>query len=198
MKLFYTLSSPYAACVRATISELKAEHLFEFVETAPFDNNPEFLQANPLGKVPCLIDEGAAILDSEVICDYIDANISGGALFEQVYANWQLKTFYSMCSGLIDLSVNRRIEKLREKEGLKSEFWWERYQTAIERTLTEIEKRLSSLPEEFCIIHINLVCALNYLDFRHGDFDWRSQSSDLARFHGEYIKRPCFESSKLS
>ena len=31
MKLYYTSSSPYAACVRAVIAELKAEHLFEMV-----------------------------------------------------------------------------------------------------------------------------------------------------------------------
>lgn len=198
MKLFYTLSSPYAACVRATISELKADHLFELVETAPFDNNSEFLAANPLGKVPCLVDEGEAILDSEVICDYIDANMSGGQLFEQVYASWPLKTFYSICSGLIDLSVNRRIEKLREQQGIRSDFWWERYQSALERTLTEIERRLPSLPEEFCVIHISLFCALSYLDFRHSDFDWQAQFDNLAKFYAEYAERPCFEHCKLS
>ena len=193
MKLFYTPSSPYAACVRATINELNAEHLFEFVVSAPFDNDPEFIAANPLGKVPCLVDDGMTILDSEVICDYVDANISGGQLFEAIYANWQLKTFYSICSGLMDLSVNRQIEKLRDKEGLKSDFWWQRYQTALRRTLSEIENRIASLPEEFSSIH----CALSYLDFRHNDFEWRKQHPKLKAFHDQYKDRPCFEKSKL-
>jgi glutathione S-transferase len=198
MKLYYTPSSPYAACVRAVIAELKAEHLFDMVISAPFDNGVEFLAANPLGKVPCLVDDGMTILDSEVICDYIDANISGGLLFEDVYANWHLKTFYSICSGLIDVSVNRQIEKLRDKEGLKSEFWWQRYQTAIQRTLRELETRLESLPERFNIIHISLFCAMSYLDFRHADFKWRSDYPKLVDFYDEQSKRPCFERSKLS
>ncbi len=197
MKLFYTLSSPYAACVRATITELKADHLFEMQETQPFADDAEFLAANPLGKVPCLVDDGEAILDSEVICDYIDANISGGQLFESVYADWRLKTFYSICNGLIDLSVNRRIEKLREQEGIRSEFWWQRYQMAIERTLSEIEKRLAILPSDFCILHISIICALNYLDFRHSEYNWRDGLPQLADFHSNFATRQCFENAKL-
>ncbi|MBV1908938.1 MAG: glutathione S-transferase N-terminal domain-containing protein [Kangiellaceae bacterium] len=197
MKLFYTKSSPYAACVLATIAELKAEHLIELVESAPFENAPEFILSNPLGKVPCLIDEGMPILDSEVICDYIDANISGGLLFEDIYANWHLKTFYSICSGLIDASVNLRIETLRDQEGIKSEFWWQRHSEAIERTLLEIETRLSTLPEKFSIIHIAIFCALGYLDFRHPHIKWRENRLGLVEFYDSIQSRECFSNLKL-
>ena len=192
MKLYYTKSSPYAACVRASIAELKAENQIEFCECHPFDDEKDFLQANPLGKVPCLIDDGQSILDSEVICDYLDANISGGLLFESIYADWRLKTFYSICSGLIDSSVYLRIEAMRDKEGLKSDFWWQRHLSAIKRTLIEVEKRLELLPDNFTIIHISLYCALAYLDFRHPEIDWRENRKELTAFFESVKDRDCF------
>jgi len=198
MKLFYTPSSPYAACVRATIAELNAESLFEFCISPPFEDEQEFIDANPLGKVPCLVDDDLTVMDSEVICDYIDANISGGLLFEDIYANWHLKTFYSICSGLMDASVSLQIESLREQQGIKSEFWWQRYNAAIDRTLKEIENRLPTLPEKFTIIHITIYCALGYLDFRHPSINWRAERTELASFYQLIAKRESLQRTTYS
>ena len=191
MEFYYTKSSPYANCVRMVISEIGIETQINFVETHPFDNQEAFLKASPLGKVPCLVAEGETIADSEVICDYLDATHTGGELFNPIYADWRLKTFYSICSGLIDASVARRIEILREKEGIKSDFWWQRYSDSILRTLKNIESRLSTLPEEFTILHINLLSALAYLDFRHFDIDWREEFAGLDTFYKKYCTRQC-------
>jgi glutathione S-transferase len=196
MKLFYTQSSPYAACVRAIIIELGSEEQVELCETQPFDNQLEFLQANPLGKVPCLIDQGEVILDSEVICDYLDANISGGLLFEPVYGDWRLKSFYAICSGLMDVSVGLRQEDMRESEGCRSEFWSGRYKEAITRTLKQVEQRLALLPDRFTIIHITLYCALAYLDFRHSELNWRKHSPELAEWFAQTGSRGCLEQTR--
>jgi len=198
MKLYYTKASPFAACVRATIAELNAQNQVELCESHPFNNEAEFLSVNPLGKVPCLIADGESILDSEVICDYLDANISGGKLFETIYADWRLKTFYSICSGLMDSSVALQMESLRDKDGLKSEFWYQRNLSAIDRSLIEIENRLTSLPETITIIHITIICALGYLDFRHPTIDWRSERKDLLAFFDDWKDRECFFGSVYS
>lgn len=179
MKLFYTDSSPYAACVKAVINEHNCHNQVEMIMTHPFDNQPAFVEANPLAKVPCLIDQGEAILDSEVICDYLDANLSGGILFEPIYADWRLKTLYSMCSGLIDTCVGLRQEDMREQEGTRSPFWVERYQTAVGRTLLQIEAKLGLFPQHITILHITLYCALLYLDFRHPTLKWRQNHPQL-------------------
>lgn len=188
MKLYYTPASPFAACVTATIQHLNISDQVELIQSHPFDNNEQLLTTNPLGRVPCLIvaneDNSAneSILDSEVICDYLDANISGGLLFEAIYANWQLKTFYSICNGLIDSSVLLQMEVLRDKQGNQSEFWLQRHNYAIKRTLIEVEKRLPSLPNQLTIIHITLFCALGYLDFRHENIEWRKEHKELNDF----------------
>ncbi|MET1256103.1 glutathione S-transferase family protein [Aliikangiella maris] len=197
MQLYYTKSSPYANCVRMVISEVGIESNVELKEVHPFDNVSDFLAVSPLGKVPCLVDSGEVILDSEVICDYLDANFTGGTLFNPIYADWRLKTFYSVCSGLIDTCVARRIEQVRENEGLKSAFWWERYNQAIERTLIDIEQRLSLLPEDFSILHINILSCLAYLDFRHSDIQWRQHWGELAEFFAEQSQRKCFQENPL-
>ena len=200
MKLHYTKSSPFAACVRAVISEHSAENMIELIESHPFDNDAEFLVANPLGKVPCLVADPdlGAIFDSEVICDYLDATISGGILFENIYADWRLKTFYSLCYGLMDAGLSLQVESLREKDGLKSDFWYDRHYAAINRSLNEIESRLQLLPENFTIIHLTLVCALQYLDFRHPSIEWRVEREALVSFYQNFKDRECFEYSKLS
>lgn len=198
MQLYYTKSSPYANCVRMVIAEIGIEEQIDLIETNPMDNQVEFLKASPLGKVPCLLDAGESIMDSEVICDYLDANYTGGTLFNAIYADWRLKTFYSMVSGLMDTCVARRVEQLRDQEGIKSDFWWQRYNDAINRTLAEIETRLALMPEEFTILHINLLSCLAYLDFRHSDIVWRKEFSGLVDFYSAFATRPCFTNNTLS
>ncbi|MGX5203406.1 glutathione S-transferase N-terminal domain-containing protein [Aliikangiella sp. IMCC44632] len=197
MKLFYTKSSPYANCVRVVISELNIASQIEMHETHPFNDDADFLQANPLGKVPCLSENGENILDSEVICDFLDANFSGGTLFNPVYADWRLKTYYSMCSGLMDLLVARRMEQMRADDGIRSDFWWDRFNLGIARTLNQIETKLALLPAEFSILHINMMCCLAYLDFRHSDIDWRNDYPQLKAFFETYSSRPSFTDNPL-
>lgn len=198
MKLFYTKSSPYANCVRMLITEIGIQDSIEMVEAHPFNNEDEFLAANPLGKVPCLVDSGESIVDSEVICDYLDANTTGGELFNLIYADWRLKSLYSVCSGLMDTLVSRRIEFMRDKDGIKSEFWWQRYDDSIKRVLSYIQDKLVLVPADFSILHINLMSCLYYLDFRHEDIDWRTQYPQLSEFFDSFKDRPCFSQNQLA
>lgn len=72
MKLFYSDASPYARCVRVVIRHLDIDGIDE-LKTDPFDNSEALLQANPLGRVPCLqLNDGSAIYDSEVILRFFD------------------------------------------------------------------------------------------------------------------------------
>lgn len=180
------------------ITEIGIQDSVEMIEAHPFNNDEVFLEANPLGKVPCLVDSGESIVDSEVICDYLDANTTGGELFNLIYADWRLKSLYSVCSGLMDTLVARRIEFMREKDGLKSDFWWQRFEASIARVLAYIQTKLDIIPADFSILHINLMSALAYLDFRHQDIDWRSDYPQLAEFYHSHKTRPCFSENALT
>jgi glutathione S-transferase len=73
MKLFCTLTSPYSRKVRIAALEKGVMNQVEVVIAPPAENSADLHAANPLGKVPALItDDGLAIYDSPVICEYLD------------------------------------------------------------------------------------------------------------------------------
>lgn len=200
MQLYYTKSSPYALCVRMVASESAIDDQDDqltFVLSHPFDNNPQFLAANPLGKVPCLIVDGKSLLDSEVICEYLDTHFNAEKLFKPLHNNWSLKTFFSLSKGLIDACVARRIENLRQKDNKAMPFWQERHQLAIQRSLTYLDKQVKILPDSFSIAHVSLLSALCYLDFRHADIAWRENAS-LNNFYQTYSSRQSVKQNPLS
>ncbi|SEA45034.1 glutathione S-transferase family protein [Microbulbifer marinus] len=198
MKLYFTHASPYARSARIVLREQQLDQRVQEEVSHPFNNAEDFIACNPLGKVPCLNREsGEAIMDSEVICTYLDKEFGDGRLSRALDTDWNLKTFYSVCSGLIDTLVLRRVEKVRESEGLRSDFWWQRYDSAIRRTLDYLEERVGQLPEPLNLAHINLACALAYLDFRHGDIDWRSGRPQLSQFTERMEARDSFATTAL-
>ncbi|WP_335917624.1 glutathione S-transferase N-terminal domain-containing protein [Shewanella chilikensis] len=80
MQLYYSTASPYARVVRVIARELGLALDEKLVN--PFDNSDELLSVNPLGKIPCLLlDDGAALFDSEVIARYLDARFGQDRFF---------------------------------------------------------------------------------------------------------------------
>ncbi|TAH42372.1 MAG: glutathione S-transferase [Gammaproteobacteria bacterium] len=198
MKLYYTHASPFARSARIVLREHGLEAKVSEVISHPFDNAEDFIRANPLGKVPCLVlDSGQAIMDSEVICSFLDRELGDGRLSRALEADWGVRTFYSVCSGLLDSLVLLRLEKVREKEGLRSEFWWQRYQAAIVRTLDYLEAHAGALPSALSLAGINLACALGYIELRHAEVDWRQGRSTIAQHIDHLEKRESLVATRL-
>ena len=75
MKLYQTYSSPFPTRVRLAIYAKGLE--VEIIEPPGFHSSAEskgdYLLVNPIGRVPCLVlDDGRAIPESEVICEYLE------------------------------------------------------------------------------------------------------------------------------
>ncbi|MBD3652684.1 glutathione S-transferase N-terminal domain-containing protein [Kangiella sp.] len=189
MKLIYSTASPYARTARIFVHELGLGEQVEEVFQHPFENPAELIEANPLCKVPCLIDdEGKAIFDSQVICEYLDA-LAGPRLFKEIHNDWHLKTLYSLTRGLLDSAVAWQQDKMREP-GQRSEFWQERFIKSIDRGLEYFEQRLDELPKEFSAIHANLITVLEYLDFRHPGYQWQEKFNGLKNWWIAYKEKP--------
>ena len=60
MKLIGTLASPYVRKVRIVMAEKKLD--YEFLIDDVWSNDTTIQSSNPLGKVPCLVMEGAEAL----------------------------------------------------------------------------------------------------------------------------------------
>ena len=78
MKLYNSMLSPYSARVRIA---LYAKNLTCELATAPGGSgSAEYKLLNPTGKVPALDDGGALIVESEVICEYLEERFPTPAL----------------------------------------------------------------------------------------------------------------------
>ena len=81
----------------------------DVIVTLPADE--KIRAVNPLGKIPALIlDDGSAIYDSPVICEYLD-ELGGGhffpraSLFKAAEGRWRALTLQALGDGLADAVV---------------------------------------------------------------------------------------------
>lgn len=190
MKLIYSSASPYARTARIVVRELSLLAEVEEIAQHPFDNPAQLISFNPLCRVPCLVDgKQKAIYDSQVICEYLN-DYANGDLFLGFDKNWQWKTWYSLTRGLLDSAVAWQQDKTRDVG--PSPFWEKRLESSIDRGLSELQKKIPEFPENFSILDINLVALLDYLDFRHQNYEWQERHSELARWKERFEQKRSF------
>ena len=189
MKLFFSPTSPYVRKVMACAITRGLEQRVEKVATNPNLSPPELLACNPLSKVPCLVtDDGVALFDSPVICEYLDSIDDALALFPaHGAARWRALKLQAMADGILDASVPRRGELLKTPdEGRVA--WIARQKAAVDRTLDMLE---NDPPHRMVDIgSITVACALGYLDFRFAAENWREGHPRLAHWHAGFDRRP--------
>jgi glutathione S-transferase len=86
------------------------------IETLPCNPNqspPKLLAHNPLSKIPCLrTDDGLALFDSPVICEYLDSLGDALPRFpEHGPTRRRALKMHAMGDGILDASVLRRGEQ---------------------------------------------------------------------------------------
>lgn len=198
MKLFYSDASPYARCVRVVIRHLKIEGIEE-VNTNPLANGEDLLEANPLGKIPCLqLNDGSSLYDSEVILRYLDTELGGGRLFGVRESNWLSESHFSLIKGMLDSAVALRQEQMREEEGKRSSFWTARFEQALLRGLQRIEQGGLMTTPQLSMQQICLACLLEYLDFRHADLKWRRVAPAVGSWLADFKEFPALKMTQPS
>jgi len=199
MKLTFSPTSPFARKVRIAAIELGLIDRIELVPTSmvPGQLNESYSRdVNPLRKLPALIlDDGTALVDSEVIVEYLD-ELAGGKLFPAAGpARWQAKAEHAMTQGMLDAMLLCRYEKmLRPKEFYWSTWYDDQWERAWQG-LAWFEARPEILTRPLDIVQIALVCVLGYADLRFADCGWRKAFPNLAAFDETMTRR---ESVKLS
>jgi glutathione S-transferase len=74
MKLYVTLTSPYARLARIMVIEKRLEAEVEIIEARTRIADSPYYRINPSGRVPYLVDDaGDGMEDSALICAYLDA-----------------------------------------------------------------------------------------------------------------------------
>ena len=187
MKLIISTTSPYSRKCRVMVRELGLGDRVEEFESHPFDDDPALLSANPLGRVPCLVlDDGQAFTESALIADYL-AQLAG----DPWPRDWNDRRLEALGNGLLDLTVARRVEMVRD-EGIQSDYWIGRRERGIMRAVDELEQSMGDLGAAFAQGPLTMAVALSYMDFRYPESNWRVGRPRLTSLLETWEARPGF------
>ena len=178
MKLLSSPTSPFARKVRNVALITGAHQLIEVVDCNPWLPDTPVPEHNPLGKVPALITDEGVIVDSSVICAYLDPD---EILHPPGSLRWPALRMQALADGMMDATVLRRLETMRP-EALRSSDWIARQVATIRRTLDALEATPDVHSDRQTIGHVALACALDYVDFRFAEEPWRDSHANLAKF----------------
>jgi glutathione S-transferase len=198
MKLLGSTTSPYVRKVRVVMAEKKLD--YAFVTEDVWGADTTISESNPLGKVPCLIMEGAeALFDSRVIVEYLDTLSPVGKLIPVVgRERAEIKTWEALADGLMDAAILARLEATwaGRAKAQRSQAWIDRQLVKVNATVKAMSSGLGE--KSFCggthfsLADIAVGCALGYLDFRFPQIDWRTEYPNLVRLHDKLMQRTSF------
>lgn len=195
MKLFHSAASPYVRMVMATAWESGQVEDIELLPSAvlPVKADQTVLPHNPLSKVPtAILDDGSALYDSRVICEYLDAQRKEGPrLFPaEGPARWRALTLFALAQGLLDAALLARYEGVLRPAEKRWDDWLAGQMAKIDAALAELERNwVGHLEGTLDIGAIGVACALGYLDFRFADHDWRGKAPKLAAWYEGFAER---------
>ena len=198
MKIFFSPTSPYVRKCMVTAHEVG---LIDRIELLPASAHPvardqAIIASNPLGKVPTLVnDDGLALYDSRVICEYLNDLGRGHLLAKEGAMRWEALTLQSLGDGILDAALLARYETAVRPEALRWGDWVQGKLDAIHTSLTYLDQH----PEVFQRdVHLGLLtvgCALWYLDLRFADLAWRQKYPQLAQAVEPLLQRESMQQS---
>jgi glutathione S-transferase len=192
MKLYSSPASPFARKARVIAHILSLE--LEEIDIDP-RSNAQFRKVNPLARIPALLlEDGTALYDSPVICEYLDSQ-GGGKFFPKsgllggAEERWRALNLQALGDGICDAAVAHVVEG-RVAEEKRSADSMKRHMAAIEAGLDALNAASQTFAEEPTIGEISAGCALGYLDFRMPDFDWRKPRRGLTAWYQRFLGTP--------
>lgn len=193
MKLYASLTSPYARKVRIALAEKKID--CELIEDSPWNKDSVVADHNPLGKVPVLVlDDGTALYDSRVIVEYLDTVSPVSRLIpEPSRQRIAVKRWEALADGICDAAVLMVQEVKRKPHSADVVI---RQRGKIDRGLVALAADLGDKAwcsgESHSLADIATGCALGYLDLRHSTINWRTPNPNLANLFDKLSKRASF------
>ncbi len=185
MQLYHAAASPFVRKVMVVLHRAGATGDVTLIPASgnPVDPGSLPVDQNPLGKIPALmLDDGAVLYDSRVVCRYLDARYSAG-LLPDAPRLWQTLTLEAAGDGIMDAAVLMRYEVAVRATGMQDPAWLNGQWAKIARTLDRLEQAsMDHLNGPIDMGVISVACALGYLDFRLADRDWRAGRARLAAF----------------
>ena len=204
MKLLYQTHSPYARKMLVATHELGLQHRIEVVhhDTSPTRRNDEVFALNPLGKVPVLIvDDGPALFDSSVICEYLD-DLHGGIRIipAEPAARFGALRRQALALGMADAGIAARWEAERRPEASR---WPPMLQGQLEKLAAAcdlLEQELGDAPPAEAVPDIGniaLATTLSWIAFRQV-YPFAEGRPCLSAWYARFSQRPSMLATTLS
>ena len=156
----------------------------------PFESG-DLAGLNPLKLIPVLVlDDGAVLHDSHLICEYLDSIGAGPTLYPEA-GRWLWRTRMMVGHGLADASVQLRLQQVLP-EAEQSDTLKARYQGRMARAVAALEKEADALTQG--AMRMDKICAvigIGNMEFRHGE-GWRDDAPNLAAWYDDAIERASF------
>jgi len=156
----------------------------------PFESG-DLAGLNPLKLIPVLVlDDGAVLHDSHLICEYLDSIGAGPTLYPEA-GRWLWRTRMMVGHGLAEASVAMRLQQVLP-EAEQSDTLKARYQGRMARAVAALEKEADTLTQG--AMRMDKICAvigIGHMEFRHGE-GWRDDAPNLAAWYDDAIERASF------
>lgn len=197
MKLIGSLASPYVRKVRVVMAEKKLD--YQLILENVWSEDSTIQQANPLGKVPCLVmEDGGAMFDSRVIVEYLETMSPVGKLIPaQGRERAEVKCWEALADGVLDAAVLVRLERTLRPEAQQSPAWIARQLGKVDAGLKAIASGLGDKPycagNHYTLADVAVGCALDWLNFRFPEINWAETHPNLARLLNKLSERPSFK-----
>jgi glutathione S-transferase len=199
MKLFYFPTSPFVRKVMVLLHETGQLDDVELVEFAPIPTDPKdaLMSQNPLSKIPALVrEDGPTIYDSRVICAYLDDRAKAG-MYPDAPRRWETLTLEATADGIMEAAILMVYESRVRTEEQRSAEWVAGQWVKVASACSALNERwMSHLSGPLDMGQIAVGCALAYVDFRHGDRDWRTGNEALAAWYEAFSARPSMAATR--
>jgi len=201
VKLFFSPASPFVRKVMVCAIERGIDGQIEKLGSAahPIKQDAAIKAHNPTGKVPTLVaDDGMAIYDSRVICEFLDSVGSAPALFPAAGTDrWKALVLQSAADEMLDAALLARYETVARPETLRWPDWHEGQITKIHTTVkTYSDAWIGHLESRLDIGTVAAAVSLGYLDFRFPDIGWRQGNDRLAAWYAAFAERPSMKATQ--
>jgi glutathione S-transferase len=194
IKFFFGAISPYTRKVHILLKEKQLP--FETVPVDLANPTPDFLAVNPNLRIPAISDGDVHLFESNVILDYLlstypqpspDNPPLGKALVRPEHRWEDTKTLVTI-ETVLDSGLNI-FQFARNDIGPEQAPYLQRELDRIQSDLDWLETKATPegfVPGEFSLLDLNLVCTLQWADFRK-PFQWqgRPKLEAIVALHGE-------------
>jgi glutathione S-transferase len=214
MKLFFTDTSPYSRKVRVVAIELGLQDRIEtqFLRVRPTAVDATLSSVNPLSKIPALVlDDGTALYDSPVICEYLDTLHAGPKLVPPSGpARFRVLRLQALCDGILEAAILVFYERSQRPAALHWAPWLEGQAQKARQSLDELEREVAAFgtppsgatvpgaitprsSDERAGVDLAQICAgvtLGWLELRNVLGDIRAGRPKLVAWYDAFRERP--------